>query len=172
MLKLFGVCIVVLGSSGFGFSCIQGKKEALKELGQFIYFFRLLQSEITYHKESLPEAVVRIGKRMNKRMEEIFIFVDEMCIRNKSMGFAKSWHLSVEEYLKKTPLCVKEKNMLLGFSEYIGYEDKILQESMLKQYIEELEQYKNEKEEELSGKQRVAMGISTVLGLMISIILL
>ena len=172
MLKALGFGIVVLGCTGFGYSYLFAQKESMKEMGRFIYFFKLLESEITYYKEPLPEAVVRVGKRMEKEMDEIFDFIENTCVRNKQMSFGEAWNISLQQYLQKTQLCTKEKNMLISFSNHVGYADKKLMESMMKQYIEEMDRYKKEKEDELSGKQKVVLGISTVLGLMISIILL
>lgn len=172
MLRVIGFCIVILGSAGFGYAYIQTKKEALKELEKFIYFFRLLESEVSYHKESLPEAVVRVGRKMEKGMGEIFSSIEETCVYSRQKNFGEAWHFSVKPYLENTQLCMKERNVINGFADYAGYEDKSLQESMIRQYIDELERCRKEKEVEISEKQRVVMGISSILGLMISIILL
>jgi len=172
MLKGLGALILIIGSVGYGISYSLGQKHTLKELENFQYFFRLLESEVSYHKESIPEAVYQVGKRFGGRIGELVCCLMEKMYAENDGFFAEYWIQGLQEYWKESTLCASERKLIEEFVNCVGCRDDSLQISLLSEYREKLERHRKRKEEMLKGQQRVVMGVSAVGGLVLTILLL
>ena len=104
MLKAVGALLVVLscGAMGYGKSLSYTKRQReLEEIQKMLYF---LLGEITYRREALPEAMVRVADKIRPPLSDFLREVSRAAKEYQGERFSKIFSQKAEKYLKDTSL--------------------------------------------------------------------
>jgi len=145
-MKWIGGCLVILGSTGFGYYMAQQWKlrlKCLEQLRQMIYF---LKGEILYGHTALGPALERIGGRFKNTEGEkglsalplFFLAVAKGVQRQQGELFSDIWKKELKQ-LEDTPLKEEDISSLKGLGDHLGYLDLTMQERNLLLYLEQLD---------------------------------
>lgn len=171
MLKIVGILFLMTGATGVAWSWCREQKERLETLKSIRQIYEYLQTEMDYAKAALPEICRRLSGRptpFRLAFEEIYKEID----KNNGCCFEEIWQKYMGESLQQLPLKEKEREILLGFPECLGFRDGKGQAGGIEKYIEEASSYSRELEEELKNKNKIAMCLGVMGGMMAVILLL
>ena len=154
MLKAVGALLVVLscGAMGYGKSLSYTKRQReLEEIQKMLYF---LLGEITYRREALPEAMVRVADKIRPPLSDFLREVSRAAKEYQGERFSKIFSQKAEKYLKETSLTKTDLEEFIRLGED-------LQENTINLYLEELkgEILKTEKEGPARKKMYQALGL-------------
>ena len=171
MLKAVGALLVVLscGAMGYGKSLSYTKRQReLEEIQKMLYF---LLGEITYRREALPEAMVRVADKIRPPLSDFLREVSRAAKEYQGERFSKIFSQKAEKYLKETSLMKTDLEEFIRLGEDLGYMDITMQENTINLYLEELkgEILKTEKEGPARKKMYQALGLMT--GMFLAIML-
>ena len=171
MLKAVGALLVVLscGAMGYGKSLSYTKRQReLEEIQKMLYF---LLGEITYRREALPEAMVRVADKIRPPLSDFLREVSRAAKEYQGERFSKIFSQKAEKYLKETSLTKTDLEEFIRLGEDLGYMDITMQENTINLYLEELkgEILKTEKEGPARKKMYPALGLMA--GMFLAIIL-
>ena len=149
MLKAVGALLVILscGAMGYGKSLSYTKRQReLEEIQKMLYF---LLGEITYRREALPEAMVRVADKIRPPLSDFLREVSRAAKEYQGERFSKIFSQKAEKYLKETSLMKTD------------LEEFTMQENTINLYLEELkgEILKTEKEGPARKKMYQALGL-------------
>ena len=171
MLKAVGALLVVLscGAMGYGKSLSYTKRQReLEEIQKMLYF---LLGEITYRREALPEAMVRVADKIRPPLSDFLREVSRAAKEYQGERFSKIFSQKAEKYLKETSLMKTDLEEFIRLGEDLGYMDITMQENTINLYLEELkgEILKTEKEGPARKKMYQALGLMA--GMVLAIML-
>ena len=120
MLKILGCFCIFAGCSYFGLR-IAGIYKKRTELFRFLQNgLALLETEINYTSTPLPLALERVGKKMNKDCQPLFIKAATVLQQKKGMTADEAWSAGVQALCKEVPLTGEEKELLYIFGHGLG----------------------------------------------------
>ena len=73
MMKLCGILCILSGSTGFGLICARELKLRITELKQLWQCMLLLQGELRYMHQPLPEAFLHLASKTSSPFQEFFL---------------------------------------------------------------------------------------------------
>ena len=172
MLDLLGGVLVIGGMTGFGFLYLEKGQRRVEELKRLAYLFKLLKSEITFKKQPLPFACRASGEKIREREGRILEAIAGDMEEGNGMNFREIWRSRWKEQLQLSMLSEYEKNKVLEFSSFVGYEEETLQENMMECQVEEFTLLAEKVRDELEKKKRVVLLLSSCTGILFVLILL
>lgn len=172
MLKMIGAFLLTGGCIGYGLSLNITMRRAEAEMKEFIYIFQMMKSDISYRKETLPQACCHTGKKVGKKIGEFLLKAAMKTEQEREHSFAYHWKREGEQYFKDSVLPKAEQKLILNFPEYTGFSDEQMQITVLEEFISELSDKRADMDICMKDRQRVVMGLSTVSGLVLTILLL
>ena len=172
MFRLLGVLLIIGGMTGLGQLYVQNIRFRIEELERWEYIFQLFQSQITYKKQPLPLACKEIGRKIRTKEGDILVSIGENIGNGQGGGFQKEWEKNWKLYLQDSYLSQEEKNGVLEFGTFTGFEEEMLQNNMLKQQQEKMKKFRFQVEEENREKKRVVMLLSSCAGILLVLVLL
>ncbi|MBR5247717.1 MAG: stage III sporulation protein AB [Lachnospiraceae bacterium] len=172
MVKLVGSILVVGGCVGLG-GWYRGQFIGrLKQLRILITILDLMISEVRYSKSSLPECCRQLSGRLPEPYGNSFFKVWEETQENSGEGYRDIFVRNLKRCMEQVPLGAEEKKLFLEVSGQFGYEEARMQINSMEQCKEQLKNICGGLEKEVGEKGRMAMGLGTLGGLLLIIVLL
>lgn len=171
MLKLAGACMILAGCSGLGFwykRQFAGRVRALRQLCDTLSLFA---SEIRYGRGTLPECCEHVAERMPGAYGAALKRTADRMGKNTGESFAEIFRECMEMPLGEMPLKDEDREEFLRFLSAGTFGDGGMQLGLIEQSREQLEIRAAALERENAGKCRVAVGLGTMGGLMLILIL-
>ncbi len=171
MLRMAGIVLLIIGTSGTAWSYCREQKERLEYLKYIKQIYEFFQNEVIYAKAALPEICNRLSQRIPQPLGKAFAEIYLEISKNNGCSFEEIWEKHISECMKKLPLKKNEKEILRGFPGSLGFRDGKGQAEGMERYIEDASRYIKEVETELKSKNRVVMCMGVMSGIMAVIIL-
>lgn len=172
MLYLLGSLFIIGGTTGLGLSYIEREKQRIMLLEKWEYITELFLSEITYKKQPLSLASIEIGRKILGIEGEVLRNIGEQIKNGREDSFAGLWKKEWKKYLKKICLSKEEKNMILDFSIFTGFENEEIQQKMILVQQEKWKRVRVKVQEENTEKKKVILVLSFTAGMLIVLMLL
>lgn len=172
MFQILGAFLVIAGMTGLGFSYMERLQERVRLLQRWEYIFRLFQSEVSYKKQPLSLASFDIGDKIKGREGEILKEIGEKLDSGQEGSFPMIWEEQWKNYLKASSLSSEEKEEIIGFASFTGFEEEELQHNMLQIQKNKMEKFGKEVQQESKEKRRVVILISSCIGIFLVLLLL
>lgn len=172
MLKLIGSILIVIATTGFGFSAGRDLKIRLDNLRYIKKLMLMLRGEIKYLKAPLGEAFYNVAKRAKEPFNLFFSKIAKEIESLECESFYIIWCKYIDEELTKIRLNKRDCQTLKRVGEHLGYMDKELQLGMIDLYIEQLEEEIKLTQESIKEKTRVYNCLGVSMGLFAVLILL
>ena len=173
MVKLAGVCIILLGCTGVGYSIVQERKQELINCAQWQRILAIMENEMAFQKASIHEICFRISRHSSVTAgnRDFFLKIAEEMEDNKGQTLGDTWKREMQLHLKHVKLPENMKKELSFLGEKLCYEDVGMQRKVIKMLEEELEQIRTDRAQEDEKRNKVTMCMGIMTGLLITIIL-
>ena len=154
MVKIIGLCLLVISSSMIGFYKSLEFSERLTNLINLKWCFLLIKGEIRYQPSPLPELFQRISAKMEHKYKDIFQTLAQELQKKEGKGFSEIWGFVWKKEEQKLSFQKEDIEVLLTFGETFGYLDKETQLHNLEYLITQLEgQIQDAKQKKQSGQK-------------------
>lgn len=171
MIKAFACLIIILSSSILGFSYSRLYNERLNNLINFQYCIQILETEIIYAANPLPDALKEVYNKGNKKVSYIFNEIRKYLLNNKNSNVYDGF-LHITPELKES-LCFKEQDIeiILSFGRSLGLSNRIDQEKYFKVLEVQLKAQQKEAEDEKlkNGKMYKSLGVLIGFGIVLAL---
>ncbi len=172
MIKLLGSLMVLLASTGIGFWAGERKKERKKQLKELMLHMKVLYGEIEYGRTALPEVLEIVASRNQGDMTGFFEKVASELEEMQGESFRSIWNRCLESELTATSLQKKDKILLEGLGENLGFLDQKMQLTTITHYMMNLEAAIEEAEIEVKEKVKLYQLLGLLGGVFIMIVML
>lgn len=172
MLKLFGVVIVVLGCGMLGLIIAGNFAQRPQLLRQLQSGLQMLETEIIFASTPLPLALFKVGKRMDKPLQQLFLDTSSQLASNQGLTAGEAWNLCLEKHNRNLALDDAELSVLKSFGWCLGQSDKEEQIKNLRLTIEQLRQEEGKAEKNREKNQKLYTYLGFCFGITLAILLL
>ncbi len=172
MIKLAGCILIAGGCMGLGYWYRVQFVDRLRHLRILITILDMMMSEVRYSKASLPECCRQLADRLEEPYQSSFLKIWEETRENSGEAYNYIFARNMQTCMGQVPLAREEKKLFLEVSQRFGYEEAQMQLCSMEQCREQLKRLAGRLEREVSEKGRMAMGLGTLGGLLLIIILL
>ncbi|MEY8522407.1 stage III sporulation protein AB [Lachnospiraceae bacterium 38-10] len=171
MLRIFGIFVIMAGSSGCAYSIVRERGEYLERCRQWLELFELMENEIAFQKSSLPEICARSGSRLtgNKKL-----FLDRVGQAFVDGGdtLGEVWRREIRRILELEPLNGEVEKEVEELGERLCFEDGGMQRKMLSDMGRYLEKHLKEQESLNREKNKLTLCAGVMGGLLLTVLLL
>lgn len=171
MLKAAGALLVILscGAMGYGKSLNYSKRlRELEEIQKMVYF---LLGEITYRREALPEAMLRVADKSRPPLSRFLLEVSKAAKAYQGERFSRIFALKAREHLKDTSLTKEDLEGFSRLGEDLGYMDITMQENTINLYLEELKREISRTRQEAPARKKLYQALGIMAGMFLAILL-
>lgn len=172
LIKLLGSVMVLLASTGIGILAGERKKLRMKQLKELMVHMKVMYGEIEYGRTALPEVMEVIAKRNQGDMTGFFRKVARELSEIRGETFFCIWKRCMETELAATCLDKKDKLLLEGLGENLGFLDQKMQLSTIGHYMMNLEGAIEEAAADVKEKVRLYNLLGVLFGIFITIVML
>lgn len=172
MFKLLGAFCIVAGCSYLGLRRANLYKKRT-ELFRFLQNgLTLLETEINYTSTPLPLALKRVGEKINKDCQPLFIRAAAVLQEKKGVTAAEAWEAGVRALCGEVPLTKEERELLRVFGHGLGGSAKEEQVKNIALTRKQLSLAEKIAEEEQAKNQKMWQYLGVSLGAVIVLILI
>ncbi|HHV26227.1 MAG TPA: stage III sporulation protein AB [Tissierellia bacterium] len=172
ILKIIGCTLIVLSSSLIGYIYGKSYKERLENLIYLENCIKILETEIMYGANPLPEALKNVYKKGNKKVSFIFDRISQALKEHKS-GEVLECFLMVSDTMKKNLNFKKEDvEVFTNLGRTIGSSNRKDQEKSFKLILAQIKALQKEARLEKEKNEKMFKNLGFLSGLAIVIILL
>ena len=172
MLKVLGVCLVVLSCTALGFERSLKLTRRLSGLRELQRMVLLIKGEISYRKEALPEALIRAAGRLTPPFSDFLRNVAERADAYDGILFADIFMQEAETAFGDSALTKEDKEELRQLGQYLGYLDISQQENAMALFQQELERKIQAVQAEIPVKKRHYQSLGVLGGIFLAITLI
>ena len=165
MLRLMGTVLVLFSCTALGWSRSMTLQKRLEQL-------REVEKMVTYRKETLPEALLRISEKTAPPFSEFLREVSRQASLFQGDCFSKIFRETAQQCLKDSALHKKDLEAFSQLGEYLGWMDITLQKNTITLYQEQLKQEIQYLERELPGRKKMCQSLGVIAGIFLSILCL
>lgn len=132
----------------------------------------LLMGEITYRKEALPEAMIRISGKVQEPLGVFFKETATMAKKYPGEPFAHIFKINAEKYLRDIDITQKDFEEFVQLGEYLGYLDIDMQKNTSQWYLQQLKIEMKNLAEEIPVKKKLYQSLGVLSGIFLAILLM
>ena len=172
MFKIIVYIIIFLSCSLCGYLVSLKYSLRVERLSALTESLRILNSEITYRRDPLPETLERISRYKDNSSSAFFRRLTEIVRENKTFLFMDSWKAAVDDCYQNSPLKPCDIEIINDIGIELGKSDVEGQNNMFLRIFKRLEECTLDAvhERNTKGKMYKTMGIT--IGIAIVIILI
>lgn len=171
IIKILGCFMIIFSSSILGFNYSRRFTKRVSNLINMQHCIQILQTEIMYTANPLPEALKEVFNKGNKGVSYVFNEIRECLIVNKNSSVYDGF-VAISTELKEN-LCFKAQDIeiILSFGRSLGVSNRLDQEKHFNIVLLQLQNQQKEAEEEKmkSGKMYKSLGVLVGFGLVIAL---
>ena len=171
MLKATGALLVILSCTAMGYGKSLNYSKRLRELEEIQKMVYFLLGEITYRREALPEAMVRVADKVRPPLSKFLREVSKAAKEYQGERFSRIFSLKAQEYLKDTSLTKGDLEELARLGEDLGYMDITMQENTINLYLEELKGEIRRTQQEAPARKKLYQALGLMTGMFLAILL-
>ena len=169
--QILGALFIIIGGLGVGYGYVEKERNRIAFVEKWECIMYLFLSEITYKKQPLCLACQEIGEKTGGE-EGIFLkHIGERMEERKGKGFCSIWQEECVRYFQREKMPKEEQLLLQEFGMLTGFEDENMQKKMIEEQARKWKKIRWQKQEEYQERKRLAMILSSCVGIMIVLIL-
>lgn len=172
MLKIIGTVLVIFACAALGYGKSAGISARLFLLREIEKMLLLLMGEITYRKETLPEAMLCVSGKVQEPLHVFLRETAKMAQKYQGERFAGIFRENAEKYLKNSDLTQKDFEEFVQLGEYLGYLDADMQKNTSQWYLQQLKTEIEALAGEIPAKKKLYQSLGILSGIFLAILLL
>ncbi|KNF07392.1 stage III sporulation protein AB [Gottschalkia purinilytica] len=171
LVKIIGCLLTLSSCSLLGFNYSKRYANRLNNLVFIQNCIQLLETEIIYSANPIPEALENTYKKGNKKVSFIFKDIKDHLISNKNISLYESFKYNF--YLSKDKLYLEEEDieMMLLFGRNLGLSDRMDQQKHFKSILMNLKTQQDDAEDKKNRNAKMYKNLGVLLGLALVLIL-
>ncbi len=172
MVRLAGFSMIGLSCSGLGLWYALNLRQRLQHLHTMNRIIELLISLLQYGKSTLPECCCQLAGQVEEPYRQAFAQVYREMAKSRGNSFSEVYGRIMGEALRQLPLKEQDRQLFLQCVLEQGGGDGEARVRLIRRQQELLRERIARLEAESREKSRMAVGLGTLTGLLIIIILL
>ncbi len=171
-IKFMGGLLIVLSTTLMGF--YYGKKYSSR-LNNLIYMeqcIKILETEIVYGAVPLPEALVNVYNKGNKKVSFVFKEIKDHLLANRGGDVLDSFSYVINSLKEKLNFKKEDIEMLISLGRVLGSSDREDQEKNFKFVLSQIAILEGEAKMERDKNEKMFKNLGILTGLTIVIILI
>ncbi len=172
MVKLFGVILLIAGSTGFSYCMCQDRKKKLFLLKEMRRLFFLMQDEIRYSGLPITEIIKGVADKIEEPFCKALHKVGENLTWEDGRNLRDIWEQEMRSMLVGLPLAAQQIELFIKFPDLLGMAEREGQADVLKGYLKEFDNWIVQFEQEEKSKNKVIMSMGMATGILLSVLLL
>lgn len=170
-MQILGGSLILMGCFGLGLWYRQQFLGRLRTIRELIRILEQWISEIRYNSSTLPECCRQIGRQRGDRLGKICAEVYREYTETEDTGFLELAEKSFRRQLRALPLKKEDIDEFLQFAEKEGYVDGAMQIKSMELSKQGLEHMADMQQREIAQKCRLSVGLGTMSGLLLLLLL-
>ncbi|MEW6082627.1 MAG: stage III sporulation protein AB [Bacillota bacterium] len=171
ILRILGSLLVVAALSVLGEVGAASLRERTATLRRLQSALEILQTEISFLKTPLPEALRRVGQLTGGAVAEFFIAAGRR-IQDSGLPAERGWREALEEFSASTSLTAEDSEVLRGLGKTLGISDRLDQSRHLDLARERLAALEAQAREDEARNSRIYRYLGILSGLALVLLLL
>ena len=141
-------------------------------LRELITALKVLESEMKYRLDPLPELLIRLGSARESLVNEFFETAGRLLNQRTGRDLSLCWEEAVETVYRESALCKEDRQILIDLGTGLGKTDLVSQEGLFRRTFSILEAQSAKAEEEKKTKGKMYQSLGTAVGILIVILLI
>lgn len=171
MVKTLGACMIFSGCLGLGIWYRHQFGARIGALRSLEHILELLISEVRYGRASLPECCSHAARSLSSPFAEAFLEIARRMEENLGVPFGEVFREETAKALEEFPLQESDREAFWQFTGQAGFADGQMQLRAMEQSLELLGDTRRGLEAEHGEKCRMAVGLGTMGGLLLILVL-
>lgn len=170
-IRIAGACMILMGCTGIGIwykNRLTGRIKALRMLQTLL---SLLESEISYSRETLPEACGHLSGRIQGDVGKALGMTAAEMKENTGESFGDIFQRYLKSVFSNLPLKDEDVEDFFLFVSDNGYADEMMQRRLLQQSCELLKKKTDVLSRDNAEKCRMALGLGVMGGMLLLLVL-
>lgn len=172
LVKLFGSILIIISTSLIGFYYGDKYSDRLSNLIYLEQCFKILETEIVYGANPLPEALTNVYKKGNKKVSFVFKEISDHLKANKNGDLFQSFHSVVGILRNSLSLKDEDIELFLSLGRVLGSSDRKDQEKNFNFVFKQISVLQREAKIEKDKNEKLYKNLGILSGITILIILL
>ena len=170
-IKLLGSIVIIASSALIGLEYSRKYTERLNNLIYIQNCIQMLETEIVYSSNQLPDALENIYVKGNKRVSFLFNDIKEYLLNNKDKSLFESFEHNLAKSKNKLFLQNDDIEVILSLGRVLGTSDTLDQQKHFKTAIMNLEISQNDAKEIRDKNGKMYRSLGALFGIALAIIL-
>ncbi len=171
MLRIVGVCLLLIGTGGYSVCFCSDMRKRLACLHEMKRMYELLYSQIAYCSAAFPEACRMAQESMRPPFSDMLHEAYEETQKNTGKPFPQIWQDTAKQCLSGLPLKKGDMDLLAEFARSLGYADIELQKRAVSAQMSALEERIREMETHMAEREKMAVSLGVMGGLLAAVLL-
>ncbi|MGI6733133.1 MAG: hypothetical protein ACOX4J_02985 [Anaerovoracaceae bacterium] len=172
MVNLMLYITILLAGVGVGYLAAKPYENRVIHLEDLILALKIMQAEMEYRNDPLPELMERIACHTTGRATDFLLAVCASLKKDDRYDFYAIWKQAVEDVYGESSLMEEDRMILSNAGIELGKTDIVSQQAMFSHLFKGLEKQRKQAEEERRAKGRIYQALGTASGVLAVIILL
>ncbi|SHI55180.1 stage III sporulation protein AB [Geosporobacter subterraneus DSM 17957] len=170
VIKVVFSLVILIATSSIGYIYASRYNHRVQQLRHILHGIQLLETEVLYSSNPLPEAMKRAGERSHPSVSGIFLDTAQCLYSRKGLSLSEAWNNAVEKHAAHGPLQDIDQEVLMDFGKQLGTSDKDNQKKNFHMVTLELQKQQLFAEEERSKNEKMCRSLGILAGLAIVIV--
>lgn len=172
LLKLLGCALIVGSSTLMGFSVAAKYSKRPGELRTLQAALNMLESEIAFSLNSLPDAFDKISRHIPENIGQIFAESSSLIRQRTGITAREAWSFAVEKAWESMHLEKQDKEILITFGNSLGRSDRENQLKNIHLACSKLVLEEKKAEEQKQKYEKLYKSLGVLGGLLIALLLI
>lgn len=169
--KVLGAIMVMISSSIIGFIIANSYKKRPELLRELQTALSMLETEIGYSQNFLPDALENIARNSTRDVSRLFLNVRKHLMDSKGYMASEAWELALKKFYNDSYLIKNDYYILNAFGKYLGSTDREDQIKSINQTIDNLKQQEKIAYEEKQKNETLWRYLGILSGIMVILLL-
>ena len=170
MVKLIGCGMILMGTTVLGIMFAKIKIDRVKQIRALISALNMLEIEIEFALNILPDTFLKISKTIDEKIGQLFAVTAKQIMESR-LNACEAWHTTLEKLFSTLCLDKEDKEILLALGSSLGEVDTENQIKSIRLIIEQLKRQELKAEEDKAKSEKLFKSLGVLSGLTIVMVL-
>ncbi|KUO50564.1 MAG: hypothetical protein APF76_07910 [Desulfitibacter sp. BRH_c19] len=172
VIKFVGSILIIATCSYLGFYFGKQYNARLEQIRKLRSSLKMLETEISYSINPLPEALFKVGSRIKGPVQTLYEHTSDLLIKNMGLPMDEIWRTGLNRLAEESSLKKEELDVLDDFGIGLGGSDREEQLKNLLMVQEQLKVIESNAENERNKYERMYKTLGVLAGIALVLILI
>lgn len=171
MIKIFGSLLIIISSSALGLIYSRRFRDRVNNLKLLYNCVQLLETEIIYSANPIPDALDEVYRKGNKKVSYVFKDIKEHLVSNRNFTLLDSFIYASDILKERMYLENEDIEVILSLGRSLGASDRSDQEKHFKTVLVQLQAQQGDAEEKKNNNVKLYKSLGVLIGFAIVLVL-